>query len=48
VCEVDGNPISVFSLELTGGRIRAVRVVLNPDKLHALAARHHPEETGHN
>jgi RNA polymerase sigma-70 factor, ECF subfamily len=32
----DGRPQSVVSLDVAEGRIRAVRIVVNPDKLRAL------------
>lgn len=33
----DGRPQSVVSLEVSEGRIRAIRIVVNPDKLRALS-----------
>ncbi len=39
VGELDGRPYGVYSLEVAAGRIRAIRVVLNPDKLHGLEQR---------
>ena len=34
--DAHGRPFAVFALEPAGGRIAAVRVVLNPDKLHGV------------
>jgi RNA polymerase sigma-70 factor, ECF subfamily len=34
--ELDGRPIGVYALEVAAGQIRAIRVVINPDKLHSL------------
>ena len=39
VGELDGRPFAVYALEVAGERIRAIRVVLNPDKLHGLERR---------
>jgi RNA polymerase sigma-70 factor, ECF subfamily len=36
VGELDGRPFGVYALETADERIRAIRVVLNPDKLHGL------------
>lgn len=36
VGELSGRPFGVYALEVAEGRIRAIRVVLNPDKLHGL------------
>jgi RNA polymerase sigma-70 factor (ECF subfamily) len=36
VGELDGRLFGVYALEVAAGRIRAIRVVLNPDKLHGL------------
>ena len=33
VSYVDGRPQSVFTLEVAGGRIRAIYIVTNPEKL---------------
>jgi RNA polymerase sigma-70 factor (ECF subfamily) len=37
--ELDGRPIGVYALEVATGQIRAIRVVINPDKLHSLEPR---------
>ena len=34
--ELDGHPYAVYALDVAEGRIRAIRVVLNPDKLHGI------------
>ncbi|MGI8855597.1 MAG: RNA polymerase sigma-70 factor [Thermomicrobiales bacterium] len=34
--ELSGRPFGVYALEVAGGRIRAIRIVLNPDKLHGI------------
>ncbi|HZC19693.1 MAG TPA: RNA polymerase sigma-70 factor, partial [Rubrobacteraceae bacterium] len=33
---VDGNPTGVVALDVADGRIRSVRIVVNPDKLQAI------------
>ena len=33
---VDGHPISVVALDVAGGRLRGVRIVVNPEKLQAI------------
>lgn len=33
VAEVAGRPFSALALEIAGGRIAAIRIVVNPDKL---------------
>ena len=38
VSYVDGRPQSVFTIEVTGGRIRAIYIVTNPEKLSHLPA----------
>jgi len=47
VCAVDGRPVSVFALELADGRIRTVRVIVNPEKFHGLAPLHRVAESAH-
>jgi len=47
VCEVGGCPVSVFVLELADGHIRAVRVIVNPEKFHGLAPSPPLDEPGH-
>ncbi|MDQ2786383.1 MAG: RNA polymerase sigma-70 factor [Chloroflexota bacterium] len=37
--ELDGCPYAVYALEVAAGRIRAIRTVINPDKLHGLERR---------
>ncbi|HEY7907286.1 MAG TPA: RNA polymerase sigma-70 factor [Thermomicrobiales bacterium] len=36
VGELDGHLVGVYALEVAAGRIRAIRAVINPDKLHRL------------
>jgi RNA polymerase sigma-70 factor, ECF subfamily len=36
VGELDGRPVAVYALEVAAGWIRAIRVVINPDKLRGL------------
>lgn len=33
---VDGHPLNVLTFDVVGGRIRAIRIVLNPEKLRAV------------
>jgi RNA polymerase sigma-70 factor, ECF subfamily len=36
VGELDGHTVGVYALEVAAGRVRAIRAVINPDKLHRL------------
>jgi RNA polymerase sigma-70 factor, ECF subfamily len=42
---VDGRPFSVFTMEISGGRVRNIYVVTNPEKLAHLAPLPSPAET---
>lgn len=44
VGELDGHPYGVYALEIAEGRVRAIRVVLNPDKLRGLERRMRTED----
>lgn len=39
VGELEGRPVGVYALEVAAERIRAIRIILNPDKLHGLERR---------
>jgi RNA polymerase sigma-70 factor (ECF subfamily) len=39
VGELSGHPYGVYAFDVAEGRIRAIRVILNPDKLHGLERR---------
>jgi RNA polymerase sigma-70 factor (ECF subfamily) len=41
---VDGRPFSVFTMEISGGRVRNIYVVTNPEKLAHLAPLPSPAE----
>jgi hypothetical protein len=36
---LSGHPYGVYAFDVAEGRIRAIRVILNPDKLHGLERR---------
>lgn len=36
--EIEGRPLNALALDIADGRVRAIRIVVNPDKLRALVA----------
>ncbi len=43
---VDGNPLNVLTLDVADGRIKAVRIVANPEKLQAVPPLRREEDSG--
>ncbi len=43
---VDGSPLNVLTLDVADGRIKAVRIVANPDKLKAVPPLQREEGSG--
>ncbi len=43
---VDGNPLNVLTLDVADGRIKAVRIVANPEKLRAVPPLRREEDSG--